>query len=60
MTSLEKIKSLNPSIIYPGHGPVLSDAMTTITGYIEHRMERERQVNLLFVKNHHGDCFCCR
>lgn len=49
MDSLEKLKALNPSIIYPGHGPVLNDAMTTIIGYIEHRMGRERQVNLLII-----------
>ena len=49
MDSLEKLKSLNPSTIYPGHGPVLNDAMATITGYIEHRIARERQVNLLII-----------
>lgn len=44
MESLQKIRSLSPSIIYPGHGPVLKDPMSIIDGYIEHRMQRENQV----------------
>lgn len=44
MKSLEKIKALNPNVIYPGHGPVINDPQDRITEYIRHRMEREKQI----------------
>lgn len=44
MKSLEKILSLDPCIIYPGHGPVVTEAVEKITNYIEHRNMREKQV----------------
>jgi endoribonuclease LACTB2 len=45
MTSLEKILSKKPEVIYPGHGnAILSDACAKIEFYIRHRMERERQI----------------
>lgn len=45
MKSLEKILSLDPCIIYPGHGPVVTEAVEKITNYIEHRNMREKQVH---------------
>ncbi len=44
MRSLERIAVLRPARLYPGHGPELLDAATAITSYIEHRLERERQI----------------
>lgn len=44
MKSLEKILSLDPCIIYPGHGPVVTEAVEKITNYIEHRNMREKQI----------------
>uniref|UniRef100_A0A131XZX5 Beta-lactamase-like protein 2 homolog n=1 Tax=Ixodes ricinus TaxID=34613 RepID=A0A131XZX5_IXORI len=44
MGSLEKILSLKPSVIYPGHGPVISDPEPRIREYIRHRLLRERQI----------------
>ena len=44
MRSLEKILSLNPSVIYPGHGPIINDPVPKIKYYIEHRMAREKQI----------------
>ena len=41
MKSLEKILELAPSVIYPGHGPVVEDPIPKIQFYIKHRMERE-------------------
>lgn len=51
MDSLYKIQSSNPSVIYPGHGPVLNDPMTTIHTYITHRQAREKQVIASFCHN---------
>lgn len=44
MESLERIAGLRPVHLYPGHGPELPNASNTITTYIEHRLERERQI----------------
>lgn len=44
MQSLERILSLKPSVIYPGHGPVISDPMERIHYYISHRHKREQQI----------------
>merc|ERR1719219_3047165 len=42
--SLEKILELRPSVIYPGHGPVVTDPVEKIQYYIEHRRQREDQI----------------
>lgn len=44
MNSLEKILELKPEKIYPGHGNVITGAVEKIQYYIQHRMERERQI----------------
>jgi len=44
MQSLEKILSLKPSVIYPGHGPVIHDPIERIQYYISHRNRREQQI----------------
>ena len=44
MASLQKVASLRPAHLYPGHGPELPDAGRAIADYIEHRLEREQQV----------------
>ncbi|KAH7980056.1 hypothetical protein HPB49_012922 [Dermacentor silvarum] len=44
MGSLNAILAIKPSVIYPGHGPVISDPATKIKEYIEHRLQRERQI----------------
>lgn len=46
MKSLEVILNLSPHLIYPGHGPVVEEAVTKIKEYIEHRNTREKQVCL--------------
>lgn len=45
MQSLSRLKHLAPRVLYPGHGPVVRDSMQKIDEYIEHRLERERQVS---------------
>ena len=44
MKSLEVILNLSPRLIYPGHGPVVEEAVTKVKEYIEHRNLREKQV----------------
>jgi endoribonuclease LACTB2 len=44
MASLETLKDLNPTLLYPGHGPVVNDAMGRIMEQIAHRGKREEQI----------------
>lgn len=44
MRSLERLRDLTLEKLHPGHGPAIDDPMGVIEYYIEHRMERERQV----------------
>jgi glyoxylase-like metal-dependent hydrolase (beta-lactamase superfamily II) len=44
LTSLHRLLELEPCTIYPGHGPVLTDAPAALRGYLAHREEREAQV----------------
>jgi glyoxylase-like metal-dependent hydrolase (beta-lactamase superfamily II) len=44
LRSLNRVKSLAPARIYPGHGEVIETPAAIIDEYIRHRMDRERQV----------------
>lgn len=44
MDSLRRILRLDVTTIYPAHGPVIENAKAKIKEYIEHRLERERQI----------------
>jgi endoribonuclease LACTB2 len=44
MASLRRVQALRPQRIYPAHGAVIEDAAGKIQEYIDHRMERERQI----------------
>ena len=44
MASLRRVQALKPERIYPAHGAVIEDAAGKIREYIDHRMERERQI----------------
>ncbi|HWM80409.1 MAG TPA: MBL fold metallo-hydrolase, partial [Methylomirabilota bacterium] len=44
MASLRRVQALGVRRIYPAHGPVVEDAPGKIQEYIDHRMERERQI----------------
>jgi len=44
LRSLEKVRDRNYDILYPTHGPEVRDPGPFIQAYIDHRLERERQI----------------
>ena len=44
LTSLEKIRALDPSILYPAHGPPIQAPRVVLNRYRRHRLERLGQV----------------
>ena len=44
LESLERVRRPAPEVIAPGHGHLIDDPNAVIDDYIEHRLERERQV----------------
>ena len=44
LTTLHRMLELHPRTIYPGHGPVRTDAERVLREYIAHRQEREAEV----------------
>lgn len=44
MASLHLILREKPSLIYPGHGPVVDDPLRKIEFYINHRTKRENEI----------------
>ena len=46
MLSLQRLHSLAPSVLYPGHGPTIVDGSQKIKQYLEHREGREKQVRV--------------
>ena len=53
MKSLEKLVSVKPHRLYPGHGPTVedADAVAKIQMYIDHRNMRERQILEMLSEN---------
>jgi glyoxylase-like metal-dependent hydrolase (beta-lactamase superfamily II) len=44
MASLERLLSLQPRTIYPGHGPLVENGTAKLHEYIDHRRQRVQQV----------------
>ncbi len=44
MSTLSRLAGLDLAVIYPGHGLEIAEPADKIAEYIEHRMQRERQV----------------
>lgn len=44
MNSLQKLADLKPNLLYPGHGPVVTDGANKIELYINHRNKREKEI----------------
>ncbi|XP_031850080.1 endoribonuclease LACTB2 [Nomia melanderi] len=51
LQSLKKILALEPQVIYPGHGSVISDPIPSINFYIQHRQKREADILSVLEKN---------
>ena len=44
LESLRRVQRLEPSVIYPGHGPIVNDPARVVGEYLTHRLEREAQI----------------
>jgi endoribonuclease LACTB2 len=44
LDTLRRLQTLDLARIYPGHGPVILEPQEKIAFYLEHRLERERQI----------------
>jgi glyoxylase-like metal-dependent hydrolase (beta-lactamase superfamily II) len=44
LASLRRLLALDVQRIYPGHGPVIENAKAKLQQYLDHRLERERQI----------------
>ncbi len=44
MASLDRLLALEPTRIYPAHGPCIEDGTAKVREYIAHRLEREREI----------------
>jgi glyoxylase-like metal-dependent hydrolase (beta-lactamase superfamily II) len=44
LASLALVLDRRPERLYPGHGPLVADAVARVEGYLAHRREREGQV----------------
>ncbi|MGH0034851.1 MAG: MBL fold metallo-hydrolase [Myxococcota bacterium] len=44
MGSLERLEAEGPGRIYPAHGPLVEDGRAKVREYIDHRLDRERQI----------------
>ncbi len=44
LASLERVRTMNPERLLPGHGPIIEDPAAIIEQYLRHRAEREAQV----------------
>jgi glyoxylase-like metal-dependent hydrolase (beta-lactamase superfamily II) len=44
LDGLRRLRALGLALLCPGHGPPVWDVRTTLDGYLEHRLERERRL----------------
>ena len=44
ISGLERLRALNPKMLFPGHGPLIANPERVLTRYIEHRKARHQRV----------------
>jgi glyoxylase-like metal-dependent hydrolase (beta-lactamase superfamily II) len=44
LRSLARMQSLDPSVVCPGHGPVVWDGRAKLREYVDHRARREAEI----------------
>jgi glyoxylase-like metal-dependent hydrolase (beta-lactamase superfamily II) len=44
LASLERLLTIGPTTLYPGHGPVVEDGLGKVREYLDHRRQRVQQV----------------
>ena len=44
ISGLERIRDLDPKVLFPGHGPLVANPERVLTEYIEHRKARHQKV----------------
>ncbi len=44
LASLERVRALDPEVIYPAHGPAFEDPPSALDRYVRHRSQRLQQV----------------
>ncbi|KAI9093760.1 beta-lactamase-like protein 2-like protein [Phlyctochytrium arcticum] len=54
LQSLQRLRDMRPSLIYPGHGPIVDRPLDAIQHYISHRQEREDQILKLLQSTANG------
>ena len=52
LASLERLIALRPRTLFPAHGPVIADPLAVLSGHVEHRRIRERQVMSALRRGH--------
>jgi len=52
LASLARLLALEPRVLYPAHGPTVTDPRTLLAGYLDHRRMRELQVIAALASGH--------
>jgi glyoxylase-like metal-dependent hydrolase (beta-lactamase superfamily II) len=52
LASLQRVRSLRPSRLLPGHGPAIDDPAKAIDEYVQHRAMREAQIVRVLAQGH--------
>jgi glyoxylase-like metal-dependent hydrolase (beta-lactamase superfamily II) len=53
LRSLRRMLDLDPTTIYPGHGPVVLDGRAKLEEYLAHRAEREEEIRAALAEAPH-------
>ena len=60
LQSLERVERLDPVVVYPGHGNVITRPRELVRQYMQHRLARERQIRELLAETDDPDVLVAR